>query len=355
MLNSLQGCRAVAALLVVLFHTSGSIFQLPKYFNSQPFGRLFDFGYGGVDLFFVLSGFIIWKVHAKDIGNPQSWSVYLSKRLWRIFPPYWVMLTLLVPVFFLVPSFGTGTERQLDRILTSYFLLPHPTESPILVVAWSLVFELFFYFMFSLLILNRWVGLLAFSCLVFLVSIKPSAAYPWHFLSHDYHSEFLLGILASILVDRVRLPRPHLVAFVGISIFFGYGLFEAYGSTPADPGPRLAFAMGSMLMLAGLVQLEQQQGFAMPRLLTFLGDASYSIYLVHLPTLSVFAKVAMASHLDRLVPHWFLFVAFALGALAVGCVFHVLVEKPILRRRSAVKPTPKPAEPLPLPSHANAA
>src|SRR5260221_9879970 len=103
MLNSLQACRAVAAILAVLFHASVGIFALDKYFGHKPFGPVFDFGFAGVDFFFVLSGFIMMHIHAADIGQPRALRAYLWKRFTRIYPAYWAVLIVLTPVFFLVP------------------------------------------------------------------------------------------------------------------------------------------------------------------------------------------------------------------------------------------------------------
>jgi exopolysaccharide production protein ExoZ len=88
MLNSLQACRAAAAILVVFYHTSHGIFRLEKYFGHKPFGPVFDFGFAGVDFFFVLSGFIMIHVHAGDIGQPRMLAAYLWKRFSRIYPAY---------------------------------------------------------------------------------------------------------------------------------------------------------------------------------------------------------------------------------------------------------------------------
>ena len=101
-----------------------------------------------------------------------------------------------------------------------------------------------------------------------------------------------------------------------------------------------------MLMLTGGTQYEQRHGIAIPRLLTFLGDASYSIYLVHMPALSVFAKVAMVTHLNEHVPHAILYILLASGSIVVGCVFHLCVEKPLLAR-STKRLELSPAAPAP--------
>src|SRR6516165_1374991 len=138
MIRSLQACRCLAVLLVVVHHTSNGIFVLPKYFNCKPLGHLFYFGEAGVDFFLVLSGFIITYVHRRDVGRPDRLRVYAWKRLTRIYPTYWAALVPLVLVFFLVPQFGLGHERDVDSILCSMLLLPHPHHAPILGVAWTL-------------------------------------------------------------------------------------------------------------------------------------------------------------------------------------------------------------------------
>ena len=83
----------------MLFHTSGSIFDLPKYFGHKPFGPIFDFGFAGVDFFSALSGFLMVHVHAEDFGRPGAVGPYLWKRFSRIYPTYWVALAAVVPVF----------------------------------------------------------------------------------------------------------------------------------------------------------------------------------------------------------------------------------------------------------------
>ena len=191
MLNSLQACRAVAAILVVLFHTSNGIFDVQHYFGPKPFGLIFDFGFAGVDFFFVLSGFIMMHVHARNLGQPQAIGPYLWKRFSRIYPFYWIVLAAIVPVYFLMPHLGTRHESEPDVLLCSFLLFPHPQNYQVLGVAWSLVFEVFFYLLFGLCILHKRLGIAAFlawtACLL---------VYPWFegnqtiFLFHNMHLRF---------------------------------------------------------------------------------------------------------------------------------------------------------------------
>src|SRR5690242_21024508 len=105
-LTGLQAMRGVAALLVVLHHAAGTL-ALPKYADVAIAGGLLTpLGRAGVDLFFVLSGFVIYYVHRADIGRAQSFRRYMLRRLVRIYPTYWVVLFLMLALFLGHPSFG---------------------------------------------------------------------------------------------------------------------------------------------------------------------------------------------------------------------------------------------------------
>lgn len=147
-LPGLQLGRALAALLVVLFHAE-LLFE--HYFGAAPFGRPFALGHAGVDFFFVLSGFILMWVHGRDIGPPGQLAPFARRRLRRVMLPYWVVLALILPVYWLVPGFGQGFEREPTAILAAITLFPDP-RGYTLAVAWTLTHELIFYALFGLLI-----------------------------------------------------------------------------------------------------------------------------------------------------------------------------------------------------------
>lgn len=330
MLNSLQGCRAAAAILVVLFHTSHGIFDLPKYFGHKPFGPIFDFGYAGVDFFFVLSGFIMMYVHANDIGQRRALGAYLWKRFSRIYPAYWVVLAAIVPVYILVPSFGVGHEREPGVIVRAIVLFPHPETHLVLGVAWTLVYEIFFYLLFGLLILDKRIGMLVFVGWMACVLAYPwFESYPWNFLFSYLHLRFLAGMVVAVLLMRWQVPVPRLVAFGGAALFLGTGMFNAYVRPLSALEQTLGYALGSAVALSGLVEAERSCLIQPPRWVVYLGNASYSIYLVHFLSLSVLAKIAKAAQLEFYMPGTVLFCLHAAGAIAIGCLFHHIVEHPI--------------------------
>jgi len=342
-ITSLQACRAVAALIVVLRHTSIGIFAfpsgLPKYFESRPFGHLFDFGLAGVDFFFVLSGFIMMHANRDALGNPRQLPSYLWKRFTRIYLPYWLVLLFILPVYFIVPRFGNGHEREPWTIVTSVFLLPHADPYFVLGVAWTLVYEVFFYLLFALLIVERRLGLVVLSVWIGLILTQfHVATFPWSFLANYINLRFVAGIGAALVVERFRLPVPRLLAVLGTVLFVGTGTLDTYAGPLPYYQQAIGYTLGSVLTIAGLVQAERAGTIFMPRWLSFLGDASYAIYLVHFPALSVLAKLARTMRLDAILPGAALFLLLALGAVAVSCSFYQWVERPVLgwvkRRRN---------------------
>src|ERR1700733_9666444 len=164
-LDGIQSCRAVAALLVVVYHNAiiyfplyTGLFDLKTQFRSGG-PSFFDFGHAGVDFFFVLSGFIILWVHQADIGRPDRFSRYFWRRTIRIYPTYWVVLALLLPIYFIRPDMGGGYERDPSEILQSFLLFPQ-AHLPIVPASWTLSHELLFYAIFAVLLFNRRAGLL---------------------------------------------------------------------------------------------------------------------------------------------------------------------------------------------------
>ncbi len=331
MLESLQAARAAAAILVLLFHASGSIFARSKYWGGEPFGDVFDFGHAGVDFFFVLSGFIIAYAHRADVGRPERWRSYAWKRFRRIYPPYWAITALILPVFFLAPAWGVGYEREPRTILCSLLLLPQP-HAPVLGVAWSLCNEVLFYAAFLAFILGRRIGVVVFAAWAtyVLVPIGPRP-FPLSFLGDLRHVQFFLGMLGAALFVRRAVPLPRVLAVVGVVVFLGAGVLETYTRLLGWSSLLLAYGVGSLCVVLGLAEAERSGGLRVPRLLSFLGAASYAIFLTHVPALSLIAKLAVAAGLPARLNHGVAFVVVVALTVAVGVLFYVFVERPLLR------------------------
>ncbi len=333
----LQALRAFAALLVVLYHTNISIFRTARYWPDQPFGPAFNFGHAGVEFFFVLSGFIIFAAHRRDIGVEHKLAPFLWKRFRRIYPVYWVMLALVVPLYFLVPSFGSPVLREPGVLFDSVLLLHlFGHNAVVLTVSWTLFHEVLFYGVFALLVLNRTLGAVVMAAWMAgsVVSLFAGAAMPepLAFCFSPMHLLFGMGIGAAWSVGRRPTPLPATVVLIGAALFFGAGAEEVWAGWLPGAGRGIVYGIGSTLLLLGALGLERSGRIRVPRALVFLGDASYSVYLVHFVALSFLAKLAMALDERMPMPHALLYLGLASASVGAGLVFHRAVEVPLLAR-----------------------
>ena len=149
--NSIQICRGIAALLVLLFHLGRAT---AHYFELPALAVPFEFGDAGVYFFFVLSGFVITLAHSKYANNPGKLSNYALSRVIRIYPTYWILFCLVLVMKLLLPQVGVPLADPLS-ILKGLALIPqtpldgaYETYAPIIVVAWTLQYEMIFYLIF---------------------------------------------------------------------------------------------------------------------------------------------------------------------------------------------------------------
>lgn len=338
-LDGLQAGRAVAAVMVVLYHLT--VYFLPEhYYGGEKVGPgLFKMGYAGVEFFFVLSGFIMVFVHLRDFGVPERAPRFLEKRIVRIYPIYWVIYGLLTLAYFAVPSAGPENARDPIAILTSALLWPMP-ELPVLGVAWSLQYEMLFYLVFTLLVLN-----LRFGAVVFVLwtlacvwaSLARFESYPFNFLLSFYNPLFAFGILAALCFRRLDLPSARWVLLIGAVAFFGVGISEQLALVDWSKAVRTwCYGIGACLAVMGLAAGAIQP----PRWLSFLGDASYSIYLVHIPAISFAGIVLVKLGAPWGLPPLGMMAVMTIYAVAAGAIVHLFVEKPLFsmlsRRRAPV-------------------
>lgn len=349
-LEGIQLLRAIAACGVVTCHLSG--YETKYVAGPAVSSDAWLYGMSGVDLYFVISGFIITTMCAGRFGLPGEASRFLLQRATRIYPAYWVWSLAVLAVFLVRPGMVNSSHGEPD-VLRSFLLLPQE-NLPLLLVAWTLVYEMFFYLLFSCAL--RWMReanlsrILAVWGVVVVAGnllLQPSQEQPvLSLVFSPLLLEFMLGCCVALHVGRLG-RRVSIATLVVGMLGFGAGLGALITTEQEFPlgwGRVLVFGTASALIVAGLVGMERNGHRRVPRPLVALGDASYSLYLCHVPVIAVaglawqtlIAASAPEAHAAALL--W----GFA-AALAAGILSYHLIEVPLLRvsrrlTRVAIRP-----------------
>jgi peptidoglycan/LPS O-acetylase OafA/YrhL len=273
--KNVQVLRATAASLVVAAHSS-CIMYVPS--------EVITLGTSGVDIFFVISGFIICQVAARPNNGALH---FFARRFWRIFPLYWIVLAFAV----ILDAFGmTWVPWMTARHSAPEYFFLLTTENKFVPQAWSLVYELYFYASLALVLffsppgrfyrtLAAWIAIQ----IALVLLIGPRGAPPVNVLS----LEFGLGCVIAWLNAR-NLIRYELIAWAFGLLLLAAGVWWAVYIAPLESFARLfTFGVGAALGLFALVGLERRGFSPFPSVLVRLGDASYSLYLWHIPVLVI--------------------------------------------------------------------
>lgn len=343
----LQASRGAAAFFVLLFHTSAMSF---KYFQYDLLGISTIGRSGGVDFFFILTGFLLYHTYGHKIGTKMSVLPYLSNRLIRIYPFYWLITLVVLPVYFLVPNFGYGYETHKDTIIKSFLLLPQ-AHGPVLPVAWSLSYFVLFYLVFSLLMalgkkpaylfISIWVTLTFCHILhVPLIGADIDRHFYLNFLFSDVNLEFITGCLLAKWAEYHRNKHYKLLIVIGVIGFALIWVNNKYLFTPYHN--YLLYIIPATFVLIGASSVPEQ--LRLPywvKILSKLGNASYTILLTHLLFISILMKLSVATHL---VNHFgFLLTDLIIVAMIMPLCYaaYRLAEKPLVTGlKSAIKLSP---------------
>ena len=337
MFGSVQALRGIAALLVVMFHASTHLDER---------ATMFRFGNAGVDIFFVISGFVMWTVTTRRPTGPAA---FLRHRFIRLVPLYWFFTLLLVFAFLAHPATFARLQITLPHVLLSLAFIPHTGPGggematlPVLGQGWTLNFEMFFYLLFAAsLALPSTLQLRATAaCLVALSTVgfilPASADAPLATLLRPLLLEFLAGILIARLVAAGWRPAA---PWCWASVALGVAIFVVFPTPePDDDVLRLLqYGVSAVLLVGGAIGAELAGTLPIGRVALLLGGASYSIYLSHTFVISVLGKVLPPSG-DMAFT-----AAATVGAALVGVVVFILIERPLLSLMRG-KPTRRPVE-----------
>lgn len=308
----IQYLRGIAACGVVVFH----------YFDGPiaPAGYHFALGQYGVDLFFVISGFIMFSVaRAEPAGR------FLERRLSRIYPLYWIATAIAVALYWAFDHIHpSGTELVKSLALWPHYSEAHRTQIwPVLVPGWSLTYELYFYALFAIGLWLRQPAVLPAAIIMAAVAIgalaQPQAA-PLKVMTNPILLEFTAGLmLAWAATTAQRWLIPALVAALAAGL-----VLHGLGAEHSNYGVAAAALVGAVAVL-------ELRG-RLPELvrLRLLGDASYSIYLFHSPILLVIERSASPGGGRGWSAAGSAVLAIG-GTVALCLVLHYVLEKPLLQ------------------------
>jgi len=335
MVSNIQALRAFAALAVCWRH-------MLMWFATDPGYGLFHVGRAGVDVFFVISGFIMFHTtRDNDRTSVQFW----TDRVVRIAPLYWLMTLFIVALY--LAGLPSGDARHIDGndVPLALLFLPNIRGdgdwNPILATGWTLIYEMYFYALFGLTFFLRSQAralalLTAFFIATWLVSTRvplPFTLFRW---SEPITLEFAAGgLLALLYRSPVELPKLSariagwLLIAIGTAAFF----VVAYLFTDATAEPTafrtLVNGPPAVMVVAGALMLERSGVVWKSRTLLLLGAASYSIYVVHLPVFQYAALLwsQLSPGMPQLLPLYYA-GAYAAAVLA-GIALYFAFEKPV--------------------------
>jgi len=351
-LVSIQVLRAVAALAVTIAHITG--YEFVRQYKLPGVLPSFNFGRAGVDLFFVISGFVMVYSSGPFFGRPRGSQEFFLRRLARIVPLYWVTTSIILAYLLLQYRSLAAANFSPTAVVASYLFIPYPQTdgfiAPVHGVGWTLNYEMFFYACFCAAVLfTRRTGAFVLSAAMALLAVVNQVVAlpdPIGYWADPIILEFVLGMLIALIYHAgCRIPRLWSASIVTLAAI------ALVASDYWQHLPRLAvLGVPSAAIVGALVMADRRAGDApIWRMFRLLGDASYALYLVH-PIAITLPRRIFPGLVDP--AHWpWLYAAMLLVvAVSAAVMVHILFERPItrfLQRRirsmfhGAVRPLPE--------------
>jgi exopolysaccharide production protein ExoZ len=328
-----QYLRLFAVLIVVFTHSAQ---KLPDLWKGG-LGVHFEVGASGVDIFFVISGFIMCLVTETRERSPIN---FFLQRLARIAPIYWLMTAVMGVLLVANPSVFEVSKFDWRVFFTSLFFIPspHPTlpgAVPMLQVGWTLNYEFVFYSVFAISMAISFAHRFIISSGVIIASVAAGILFGREgFYTEFYTSsillEFVLGIGVACLYLNGRLPGKKTSIFLILIGIAALAMMIPYPLNRMSQYRLLFWGAPGALLLLGAVGLEAAGRPREIKVLHALGDASFSIYLTHLFVIGAVYTVWVKAGLGHHFSFIWLGICAVIASLIVGYLTYLYVEKPLM-------------------------
>lgn len=330
--------RAIAVLMVVLSHL---VHIEGKYGRGDHL--LSDFclyGVAGVDLFFVISGFVMIAVSQWRQDPSASRPIrFFYNRVTRIYPVYWFYSALVLAVFLYRPEMVNSSQGNQVNILESFLLWPQRL-APLLAVAWTLTHEMYFYIVFTIMLcgeshqIKRYLALWMVVVIVGGTVLGGLPRPELRIVFHPLTLEFIAGCVVALIIYRgIRgFGRTAFVCgslFLIVNMLAGHFYFD--NQLPEKWHRVLFFGLPSSLMVYGAVTSEFRGTLGFPKWLIAVGNASYSIYLSHVLVLSLMGRVWYRLGQKGLYDNSLAIALMLLIVVVYGHLSYLYIEKPLIR------------------------
>lgn len=334
-LNLIQISRALVPLMVMTFHLSESIndyygFEF-LFLNRLPLS-------GGVNYFFALTGFMMYFLYKNKFTKKSEWKPYILNRAIRIYPLYWIVTVFHVTLWIFCSSVWGPLATDTKTTITSLFLIPLPSQNdPYLIVAWSLIYTIFFYIVFSFTFLMKKDTAILFYAAWTLLSVAFYTGlidlnfFPIHFLFSISSLIFIGGMAVGLLIEKIKLSFKQSVFFsiTGLLMFPFMWINYLQEWFYAD----FDFITGaaSFLLIWGLASIDVQKTVKCPKIFSYLGHAAFAIYLTHNTVLDLLMEFSYQAQLFQYIGVSGIMIILTVLMVIVGSITHSFIEKPLVQ------------------------
>lgn len=329
--NNIQAMRGIASLIVFIHH----LFNMrPSMTPSWLERGFYAVGPAGVDIFFVISGFVVTLSAFKTSGKPSPRKesvIFMLKRIARVYPTYWVVLAI---AFIISPPVWLSPE-WLPHTSLAHLLTLTDTCNYKVMVAWTLVYEMFFYLVLSILImfgrknffqvLFWWIFIEILAIALFNIHDKNFASYV---PLNPQIIQFSAGCVVAFIVKELKPAYGKEILLGGIIMFFAMCYVNITMANWSPWARTLTLTLPCAMMIYGACVSEMQGTFKFKAPILWLGNISFSLYLWHHITFETMGYVFDKLHLTTSLPNFLSLAIWSACAITMAYLSHNFIEKP---------------------------